>query len=206
MQRFGYVRLGHLHLSSLPHAWHRGVRARGAAGRRRTHHRTTARRAARWARSPSSTVYNARKRQVGGDRRFRVLRAHRVRGGRAGRALPAADAGRIALAGHHEDRPLRVHVQHEVRRDHFRPASTSARACPIPPEMVPPDAQVEIAAKIAAGYLTTDEAAPDPARTSSGATLRNSDPRAAQCGCGAPQFGCTVRPRHRGSPRGLARG
>jgi hypothetical protein len=34
---------------------------------------------------------------------------------------------------------------------------------PIPPDMVPPDAQVEIAAKIAAGYLTTEEAAVDPA-------------------------------------------
>jgi GTP cyclohydrolase II len=34
---------------------------------------------------------------------------------------------------------------------------------PIPPEMVPEDAQVEIAAKVAAGYLMTEEVAQDPA-------------------------------------------
>ena len=46
-------------------------------------------------------VYNARKRQEGGDRADAVLRAHRVRRRRAGHALPGADARRAALARHH---------------------------------------------------------------------------------------------------------
>ena len=46
-------------------------------------------------------VYNARKRQEGGDRADDVLRAHRMRRRRAGHALPGADARRAALARHH---------------------------------------------------------------------------------------------------------
>jgi hypothetical protein len=62
-------------------------------------------------------VYNARKRQVGGDSAAPTS-PHRVRGRRAGHALPGADARRAALAGHHQDRPLRLDEQHEVRRHH----------------------------------------------------------------------------------------
>src|SRR5215471_1733351 len=38
-----------------------------------------------------------------------------MRGGRSGRTLPAADAGRPALARHHPHRSLRLHVEHEIR-------------------------------------------------------------------------------------------
>ena len=61
-------------------------------------------------------VYNARKRQEGGDAATRLLRAHGMRGRRAGCALPAADAGRDPLAGARAHRPLRLHERHEVRR------------------------------------------------------------------------------------------
>ena len=50
-------------------------------------------------------VYNARKRQEGGDRADKYFAAHRVRGRRAGHALPGADARRAALAGHPQDPP-----------------------------------------------------------------------------------------------------
>ena len=43
-------------------------------------------------------VYNARKRQVGRRPRRDLFRAHRVRGRRAGHALPGADARRLPLA------------------------------------------------------------------------------------------------------------
>ena len=46
-------------------------------------------------------VYNARKRQEGGDTADAVLRPHRMRRRRAGHALPGTDARRAALAGHH---------------------------------------------------------------------------------------------------------
>ena len=45
-------------------------------------------------------VYNARKRQVGGDRRATVFQPHRMRRRRAGHALPGADARRVPLARH----------------------------------------------------------------------------------------------------------
>ena len=61
-------------------------------------------------------VYNARKRQVGGDRADDVFRPHRMRGRRAGHALPGADARRVPLARHHAHRPLGLDEQHEVRR------------------------------------------------------------------------------------------
>ena len=51
-----------------------------------------------------------------------------MRGRRAGRALPAIDAGRAALARHHPHRPLRLDVEHEVRRDRRNRASRSASA------------------------------------------------------------------------------
>ena len=50
---------------------------------------------------------------------------------RAGRALPAADARRAALARHHAHRPLRVDVEHEARRDdRLRHRDRRARADP----------------------------------------------------------------------------
>jgi GTP cyclohydrolase II len=63
-------------------------------------------------------VYNARKRQVGGDTRRPVFRPHRMRGRRAGHALPGADARRLPLARHQEDPPAGLDEQHEVRRHH----------------------------------------------------------------------------------------
>ena len=51
-------------------------------------------------------VYNARKRQAGGDQAVDLFCAHRVRCRRTGRALPAAHARYVALARHHPHRRL----------------------------------------------------------------------------------------------------
>ena len=72
-------------------------------------------------------VYNARKRQEGGDTADAVLRPHRMRGRGAGHAFPGTDARRAALAGHHQDPPAGVDEQHEVRR-HHRLRNRSRRA------------------------------------------------------------------------------
>ena len=60
-------------------------------------------------------VYNARKRQRGGDRAETYFQPHRMRRRRAGHALPGADAGRVPLARHPPHRPLGVDVEHEAR-------------------------------------------------------------------------------------------
>ena len=99
VQRLGRVRLRHLHLPALSHARHRGMRARRAGGRRSASSSTTARKAARSARSPSSwSTTRASGRRAATPRR--LFRAHRMRRRRAGRALPAADARRPPLARH----------------------------------------------------------------------------------------------------------
>ena len=61
-------------------------------------------------------VYNARKRQPGGDFGGAVLQPHGMRRGRAGHALPGADAGPVPLARDRAHRPLRLDEQHEVGR------------------------------------------------------------------------------------------
>ena len=60
-------------------------------------------------------VYNARKRQPGGDTRRHLFPPHRMRRRRAGHALSGTDAGRRSLARHPPDRPLGVDVEHEAR-------------------------------------------------------------------------------------------
>ena len=97
----------------------------------------------------------------GGRRPGRDLfRAHRMRRRRAGRALPAADAGRAALARRPAHRPLRLDERHEVRRADRRRASTSSSACRSRTSWCPTDAQVEIEAKKAAGYFTPSRRRP----------------------------------------------
>jgi GTP cyclohydrolase II len=107
-------------------------------------------------------VYNARKRQVGGDQASTYF------------ARTECVAG-VQDARFQQLMPDALHWLGITKIDRFVSMSnmkydaiTSSgidigTRVPIPPDMVPPDAQVEIAAKIAAGYLTTDEAAPDPA-------------------------------------------
>jgi GTP cyclohydrolase II len=107
-------------------------------------------------------VYNARKRQVGGDQASTYF------------ARTECVAG-VQDARFQQLMPDALHWLGITRIDRFVSMSnmkydaiTSSgidigTRVPIPPDMVPPDAQVEIAAKIAAGYLTTDEAAVDPA-------------------------------------------
>ena len=68
-------------------------------------------------------VYNARKRQDGGDRAETYFERTECVAGVPGHALPGADARCAALARHHADRPLRVDEQHEIRR-HRRPAAS----------------------------------------------------------------------------------
>ena len=52
-----------------------------------------------------------------------------------------------------QDPPLRLDEQHEVRRDRARGHRVGERV-PIPDELIPPDARVEMDAKMAAGYFT----------------------------------------------------
>jgi GTP cyclohydrolase II len=78
---------------------------------------TTARKAARWARSPSSWSTTRASGRKAATRADQLFPAHRMRGRRAGHALPGADARRAALARRAQDPPAGVDEQHEVRRD-----------------------------------------------------------------------------------------
>ena len=60
-------------------------------------------------------VYNARKRQEGGDAAAQYFERTECVAGRAGRAIPAIDAGRDPLARPEAHRPLRFHERHEAR-------------------------------------------------------------------------------------------
>mmetsp|Transcript_19902 Transcript_19902/g.50342 ORF Transcript_19902/g.50342 Transcript_19902/m.50342 type:complete len:319 (-) Transcript_19902:399-1355(-) len=115
VQRLRRLRLGHLHVPAVPGARHRGVRAGGAAGRRRPH-RVQPQGGPRPGRGDQ--VHGLQRAQAAGGRRLRaeLLQADRDDRGRAGHALPGADARRAALARRQEDRPLHLHERHEVRR------------------------------------------------------------------------------------------
>ena len=104
--------------------------------------------------------------QAAGGRRQRrhLFPPHRMRRRRAGHALPGADARCLPLARHPPHRPLGVDVEHEARRAARRRASRSVEQVPIPDGLVPLDAQVEIAAKKAAGYFAP-AGAPSAARS-----------------------------------------
>ena len=115
MQRLRRVRLRHLHLPAVSHSRHRGMRPRRPAGRARHHHLQPQGRPR--ARRGDQVPGLQRAQAPGGRRRGRDLfRAHRMRRRRAGRPLPAADAGRAALARRPADRPLRLDERHEARR------------------------------------------------------------------------------------------
>ena len=100
VQRLGRVRLRHLHLPALSGARHRGLH-RDRPGRRRRADRLQPQ-GGQGARR-GHQVPGLQRPQAAGRRRSRrrLLRAHRVRRRRPGRALPGADAGRAALARHH---------------------------------------------------------------------------------------------------------
>ena len=204
VQRLRRVRLRHLHVPALPHARDRGVHPR-RAGRAASGLVVYCRKEGRALGEVTKfLVYNARKRQEGGDSREQLFPAHRVRRGRAGHALPGADARRAALARHAPHPSPRVDEQHEVRRDRRRAASRSASACRFPTSSIPADARVEMDAKKAAGYFT-DGDVPDAERA-------RARPRAAACDGGgrrrvAPSRRCsspaTIRERcaqHRSRP------
>ena len=97
-------------------------------------------------------VYNARKRQEGGDRADKYfLRTECVAGVQDMRfqeLMPDA-----ALVGHPQDPPPGLDEQRQVRR-HHRQRHRGGRARQDPRRLVPADAKVEIEAKIAAGYFT----------------------------------------------------
>ena len=99
-------------------------------------------------------VYNARKRQVGGDTRRPVLRAHRVRGRRAGHALPGADARR-ASTGSASRKIHRLVSMSNMKYDAITGSGIEiGERVKIPDELIPADARVEMDAKMAAGYFT----------------------------------------------------
>ena len=97
-------------------------------------------------------VYNARKRQEGGDAAAQYFERTEcvagVQDARFQQLMPDADP----LARHQADRPLRLDERHETRCAGQRRASRSSSAIAIPDELVPADAHVEIEAKKAAGY------------------------------------------------------
>ena len=131
VQRLRRVRLRHLHLPALSHSRHRGMRPRRAAGRVRHHHlqpqgRPRARRGHQVPGLQRAQAPGGRRR--GGD----LLRADRMRRRRAGRALPAIDAGCAALARRAADRPLRVDERHEARRTGEPGHRRSSSACRSP--------------------------------------------------------------------------
>ena len=99
-------------------------------------------------------VYNARKRQAGGDSAAHLLPPHRMRRRRAGHALPGADARRPPLARHHAHRPLRLDERHEVTTRSREQGIEIVERVAIPDELIPADAQVEMDAKKAAGYFS----------------------------------------------------
>ena len=115
VQRLRRVRLRHLHLPALSRARHRGVRAR-RAGRRPRRHRLQPQ--GRPGARRGHQIPGLQRPQAPGRRRCgsRLLRAHGMRGRRAGCALPAADAGRHPLAGVRAHRSPRLHERHEIRR------------------------------------------------------------------------------------------
>src|ERR1700736_3285622 len=116
VQRLRRVRLRHMHLPALSDPRDRGMRAPGADRRSRTD-RLQSQGRPRAGRGDQVPRLQRAQAPGGGRPGEHIFRAHRMRRRRAGRALPAADARRAALARHHPYRPLRVHVQHEIRSD-----------------------------------------------------------------------------------------
>ena len=98
-------------------------------------------------------VYNARKRQEGGDAAAAYFERTEcvagVQDARFQQLMPDV-LHWLGIAPH---RPLRLHERHEVRRARRQGVKIVERV-PIPDELVPADAQVEMAAKKAAGYFT----------------------------------------------------
>ena len=93
-------------------------------------------------------------RRPGGD----LFRAHRMRRRRAGRALPAADAGRAALARHHAGSTASCRCRNMKYDAIVGSGIEIVERVPIPDELIPPDASVEMEAKKAAGYYAPDGA------------------------------------------------
>mmetsp|Transcript_17111 Transcript_17111/g.48897 ORF Transcript_17111/g.48897 Transcript_17111/m.48897 type:complete len:591 (+) Transcript_17111:401-2173(+) len=117
VQRQRRIRLGHLHLPPVPALRHRGGHRDRPAGRRRRH-RLLSQGGPRAGRGHQ--VPRVQRAQAPGGRRQgqRVLQLHPEGRRRHGQPLPGADARLPALARHHQDRQVRLHEQHEVRRDH----------------------------------------------------------------------------------------
>src|SRR3984893_13458084 len=140
MQRLRRVRLGHLHLPSIPAPRHRGMRPR-RTNRRARHHHLQSQGRPRTRRSHK--VSRLQRAQAPGRRRCRgaVFRAHRMCRRRAGRPIPAIDAGCGALAWLEAHRPLCFHERYEARcvdrpghrnrraRAHSRRSCAGRRAC-----------------------------------------------------------------------------
>jgi GTP cyclohydrolase II len=99
-------------------------------------------------------VYNARKRQPGGDRRRQVLPAHRMCGRRAGHARFQELMPDVL----HWLGIRKIHRLVSMSNDKYDAITGSGievgERVPIPDALIPADAKVEMEAKIAAGYFT----------------------------------------------------
>jgi GTP cyclohydrolase II len=106
-------------------------------------------------------VYNARKRQPGGDRASTYFtRTECVAGVQDARFQQLMPDALHWLGVTRIDRLVSMS---NLKYDAIIAAGIEiGTRVPLPPDRVPPDAQVEIAAKVAAGYLTTEEAVQAP--------------------------------------------
>ena len=116
-------------------------------------------------------VYNARKRQEGGDRADQYFARTECVAGVQDMRFQELMPDVLHWLGITQDRPLRLDEQHEARRHRRARASTIVERVPIPDELIPPDARVEMDAKMAAGYFT-EGAVPDARRARSGQGAR----------------------------------
>jgi len=100
-------------------------------------------------------VYNARKRQPGGDQAATYSRARSAVAGVQDAPLPTTHARRHSLARDRANRSPRIDVQSQVRRLIASGIVIGERVA-LPPDSCPRDAMVEIEAKKAAGYFTPE--------------------------------------------------
>ena len=100
-------------------------------------------------------VYNARKRQEGGDQAATYFERTECVAGVQDARFQQLMPDVLHWLGITPHRPFRVDVEHEIRRAR-RPGIEIVERVPIPAGLVPPDAQVEIEAKKAAGYYTPE--------------------------------------------------
>ena len=130
----------------LAHA-HRGVHPRRPGRRRRASSSTSARRAAALGEVTKFLVYNARKRQAGGDRAEQYFARTECVAGVQDMRFQELMPDVLHWLGVTQHPPARLDEQHEARR-HRGVGHQVGERVPIPDELIPADARVEMDAKL----------------------------------------------------------